>query len=372
MNKTIRVLHTEWSGGWGGQEIRILAESQAFIAKGYEMTIAAQPDSQLYQKANQAGVPAFAIKMNKKTNFIAMIRFVNFIKKNKIDIVHTHSSVDSRTAGIAARICGIAVVRSRHISVPLSLRKFTWFQYMQLADKVITSGNFIKNMMISRNHMLTSKIASAPAGVDINHFSMDREMIDIKPQFGLVDSKHFIVGIVSVLRSWKGHHFLIEAIKEIISVIPDIRLLIVGDGPQKNNIINLIKELHLEKYVILTGHQEDPAPFFKAIDVMVLPSYAYEATSQVLPQAMAMGKPVISTHVGGLPEVVIDRQTGLVVPPKDSTAIAKAIQLLFSDIKLRQTLAKQGREHTLKNFTFEKMIQTTENVYLEVLKKDGI
>ena len=367
MDKIIRVLHTEWSDGWGGQEIRILAESKAFIDKGYEMIIAARPSSDLYKKSNQAGVPTFALKTNKGLNLFAIFSLVRFIKKNHIEIVHTHSSVDSRTAGIAARISGIKVVRSRHISVPISRSRLTWCQYMKLADRVITSGSHIRNAMIKVNKMSAEKIISAPAGADTQIFSIDRELNDIRPKYKL-DATHFVVGIVSVLRSWKGHKYLIEAIKMASKVIPNIRLIVVGSGPQKKNIKQLINKLDLENHVILVGYQPDPAFFYKAMDVMVLPSYSGEATSQVLPQAMLMGKPVISTDTGGLSEVVIHNKTGLIVPTKNSLEIFNAIKILFDDDSLRDRLAEEGRFHALKNFTFEKMIETTEHVYLDLMR----
>ncbi len=365
----IKILHTEWSDGWGGQEIRIVAESKAFIDKGYQVIIAAQPHSKLLQKAQQENIPTFSIKMNKGLNLIAMIKFANFIHKNQIDIVHTHSSVDSRTAGIVAKIMGVSVVRSRHISIPISLRKFTYFQYMKIADKVITSGQFIKNEMINRNKMIPEKIVSAPAGIDTQQFSLNRNLPDIKAEYNINDK--FLVGIVSVLRSWKGHKYLIESINILKNKIPNIHLIIVGDGEgsKKNSIEQLIKKLNLEDFITLAGYQKDPAPFFKAMDVMVLPSYAGEATSQVLPQAMAMKIPIIATHAGGLSEVVIDNETGLVIKPKDSQSIADAIYTLFTDEKLKEKIAIQGQKYTFENFTFEKMIQTTEEVYLDVLKK---
>ena len=366
MNKIIKVLHTEWSDGWGGQEIRILSESKALIEKGYEIIIAAQSNSDLFKRSNQEGVPTIAIKMNKGLNLLTIIHLVRCIKDNQIDIVHTHSSVDSRTAGIAARIAGIKVVRSRHISIPISKSKLTWWQYMKLADRVITSGRDIRDAMITNNKMLAEKIISAPAGVDTEKFSVDRELNDIRPDYNL-DATHFVVGIVSVLRSWKGHQYLIEAIKMASEVIPNIRLIIVGAGPQKQNIEKLINQFKLHDFIILTGHQPDPALFYKAMDVMVLPSYAGEATSQVLPQAMLMRKPVISTDTGGLSEVVIHNQTGLIVPTKNSLEIFKAIKTLFDDNNLRNRLAEQGRVHALKNFTFEKMIKITEDVYRDVI-----
>jgi len=367
MDKIIRVLHTEWSDGWGGQEIRILAESKAFIQKGYNIIIAANPNSDLFKKSNQAGVPTFALKMNKGLNLLAIFSLVRFIKKNHIEIVHTHSSVDSRTAGVAARISGIKVVRSRHISIPISKSRLTWWQYMKLADRVITSGSHIRNAMIKVNKMSAEKIISAPAGVDTKQFSINRKLKDIRPDYNL-NNTHFVVGIVSVLRSWKGHKYLIEAIKIASKVIPNIRLIIVGSGPQEENIKKLINQIELKDYVILTGYQPDPALYYKAIDVMILPSYAGEATSQVLPQAMLMGKPVISTDTGGLSEVVIHNKTGLIVPTKNSLEIFNAIKILFDDDSLRNRLAEEGRVHALKNFTFEKMIETTEHVYLDLMR----
>ena len=130
----------------------------------------------------------------------------------------------------------------------------------------------------------------------------------------------------------------------------------------------LINKLDLENHVILVGYQPDPAFFYKAMDVMVLPSYSGEATSQVLPQAMLMGKPVISTDTGGLSEVVIHNKTGLIVPTKNSLEIFNAIKILFDDDSLRNRLAEEGRVHALKNFTFEKMIETTEHVYLDLMR----
>ncbi len=367
MSRVIKILHTEWSDGWGGQEIRILAESNAFIKKGYEITIAARPESELYKKSTQAGIHTFALKMNKGLNLLAILALVKFIKINKIQIVHTHSSVDSRTAGIAARICGVKVVRSRHISIPISKSFITRWQYMNLADKVIASGRDICNTMININKMTSSKIISAPAGADTKQFNLTRELVDIRPKYNLSE-KHFVIGIVSVLRSWKGHKYLIEAINIAKKCIPEIRLIIVGTGPQEEIIKNLINQLKLDPYVILTGHHPDPAPFFKAMDIMVLPSYSGEATSQVLPQAMLMGKPVISTNIGGLSEVVINNKTGLVVPSKDSFAIANAIESLYKDEELRNKLATNGKKHAMTHFTFERMIEITDSVYKDLIK----
>jgi len=363
----INLLHTEWSGGWGGQEIRILAESKEFLKRGYGVTIAAQPDSKLMHNAKNNNIPTMSLTMGKGFNIIAIIKLAMFIRKNKIHIVHTHSAVDSRTAGIAAKLVGAKVVRSRHISIPVSNSYLTWLQYMKLADRLITSGESIRRNLITENRMLPDRIVSIPAGVNETLFSSDQAVKSIRQEFN-IGHKDFVLGMVSVLRSWKGHEFVIKAMPKLIKKIPNIQLIIVGDGPIKDQITQLIADLSLEKYIILAGHQQDTVPFYKAMDVVLLPSYAGEATSQTLPQAMLMNIPVISTNIGSLSEVVIHNETGLVVPIKDSEAIYESVKRIYTDIGLKDSLVKKAKQHALKNFTFDKMINNTQSVYLDLLK----
>lgn len=365
------LLHTEWSSGWGGQEIRILAESKAFRDRGANVYIATQPDGQLFKKATEAGFVVIPVKMHKGLNFAAIGKFLSIIKSRRIDLVHTHSSVDHRLAAIAARLSGRPIVRSRHLSTPIKRSPFSKALYTKFADRIITSGEFIRQAMITENGMPASHIVSIPAGIDVQQFSLDRTFSDIRAELR-IPSSCFVVGIVGVLRSWKGHVDLIEAVAQLRNNLPNIRLLIVGEGVTRPVLEQLIADHNLGNIVLLTGHQPDPAHYINAMDVVVLPSYANEATSQVLPQAMSMRRPVISTDIGGLPEVVINEQTGLIVPPRNPTAIAAALQRIHDDPKLRNRLAEQGYKHVQKKFTFDGMINLTQAVYTELLNRQTV
>lgn len=304
--------------------------------------------------------------MHKGLNISAIWQLVKIIKNEQINIVHTHSSVDHRLAGIAARITGKPIVRSRHLSTPISRSPISKALYMKLADRVITSGESIRQAMIINNRMSSELIVSIPAGIDTNQFSLLRKMLDIRTILQ-IPRESFVVGIVGVLRSWKGHHDLIAAAKHIRDKIPNLKILIVGEGPQRSAIEQQVVEANLSDIIILAGHQKDPAPFMKAMDVVVLPSFANEATSQVLPQAMAMRRPVISTDIGSLPEVVINGKTGLSIPPRDIDALAGAIICLYSNKELRNKLAAAGYAHVQSKFTFDRMIDNTEAVYQKLL-----
>ena len=183
----------------------------------------------------------------------------------------------------------------------------------------------------------------------------------------LLQNKNPRLITVSRLEKRKNHEKIIMSLRNLKQLYPNIIYTCIGHGEEEENIKKLINQIELKDYVILTGFQPDPALYYKAMDVMVLPSYSGEATSQVLPQAMLMGKPVISTEIGGLSEVVIHNRTGLIIPAKNSLEIFNAIKNLYKDNKLRNKLAEQGRVHALNNFTFERMIKTTETVYHDVV-----
>jgi glycosyltransferase involved in cell wall biosynthesis len=365
------LIHTEWSKGWGGQEIRVLDEAISFSKRGYRVSIISQPDSQLYAKASNAGIESFPVKMHKWLSLAALLKIFKIIKKQHADIIHTHSSVDARIAGIAARAARIPVVRSRHLSTDISKSWLSWFLYMKLADHVITSGSSIRERMISHNNMRPEQITSIPAGVDESRFAPINTDISLRESLGL-SPEHFVVGIVAVLRSWKGHDTLLKAIAEIKKDFKEIRLLVLGDGPQKANLMNLAEKLEIQNEVQFLGHIQDTPKYYSILDAVILNSYANEATSQTLPQAMLMGLPVIGTNIGSIPEVIHNRVTGLLIKPNSPSDIVRAILEVNDNVKLTSALIENGRKHALSNFTKTKMLNATESIYKKVSRNSSV
>jgi glycosyltransferase involved in cell wall biosynthesis len=173
---------------------------------------------------------------------------------------------------------------------------------------------------------------------------------------------------VAVLRIWKGHAYLIQAVAELARRGVPIKLLVVGEGPQRQNLEALIRNNGLEHIVRMTGYRQDVPAFMAAMDCLVLPSTENEATSQVLPQGMAMKRPVIATDAGGLSEVVINHETGLLIPPRESSALRDAILWVYEHPAEAAQLAERGYRHCLDQFTFDRMIDRTEQVYRDVLR----
>ena len=168
---------------------------------------------------------------------------------------------------------------------------------------------------------------------------------------------------MAVLRSWKGHLYLLEAFQKVIAEGIRAYLLLVGEGPYRVVIEEKVTQLGLEPWVRLAGYRDQVAPWFALMDVVVLASYANEGVPQSLLQALAMAKPVVGTTVGGIPEVVLDAETGLLVPPRDSQALAAALDRLHTDPDLRRKLGGRGREVVVERFSLEQMAAEVEAVY---------
>ena len=360
------ILHTEWSGGWGGQEMRIVAESVAMRARGHKMVIACQPDSQILQEAKAEGLPTIPMRMRKGFDVAGIARCVQAIRTHNIDLVHTHSSPDAWTCGMAARLAGVHVVRSRHLSTPVKPGWTSRLVYGRLADRVITSGQAIRNHLIAINALDPARIISIPAGIDVQRFAPVADSSAVRRELSLADTD-FVVGIVAVLRSWKGHIHLIEAVHRLCAENVPAKLLIVGAGPQEDALKRKVKQLGMESRVLMLGYRTDVPRLIGAMDCSVLPATKNEATSQALPQALAMKVPVIATAVGGLPEAVIHQQTGLLIPPGDTDALCGALLWMHRHPAEAKQVAERGYAHVHAHFTFERMVDRTEAVYLELL-----
>ncbi|MBI5682753.1 MAG: glycosyltransferase family 4 protein [Deltaproteobacteria bacterium] len=355
------ILHTESSTGWGGQEIRILQESIGMIKKGYRVIIAAPEQSNIFKRANDINIQVFPIQFQKK-NPMSFIKILSLVNNEDVDIVNTHSSSDSWVATIAAKLSKVKpkIIRTRHLSTPISRFYFSRLIYNQLPDTIITTGEEIRQKMIMDNGYDASKIFSIPTGIDLDIFHIEK----VKPA---IQNNGYSVGMVGVLRSWKGHKYFIEAIPLILEEIPDVSFYIVGDGPQFQNIKSMIEKLGLTGKVFMLGHREDVPEIIASLDVLVHPSYANEGVPQTILQAMAMQRPVIASDSGAIKEVVIDKKTGFLIEIKSPEQIAEKVIEFYRKPELIGEFGKEGRRFVEENCSFEKMLNKIEAVYKRLL-----
>lgn len=362
--KPLTILHTESSGGWGGQEIRILTESAGMIGRGYNVKIICQRKTKIYSEAIKMNIPVVALPIGHK-KISSLLILHKWLKKNPADIINTHSSTDSWLTALAILFLKKRpkVIRTRHVSAPVSKNLPTTWLYTKASDYIVTTGEKIRRTLIENNGFSPKKITSIPTGIDENYFTPG-EKLTARKKLSLPE-KRFIIGIVATIRSWKGHIYLIQAVAKLKD--PNIHLLIVGDGPSRHLIEAELIKTNLTKQTTMAGNQADVVPWLQSMDLFVLPSYANEGVPQSLIQAMLCNIPVISTPVGSIEELVINDKTGVLVPPKDAENLKKSIaEVMHSDV-YRDQSAQSGREHALKHYTKSKMLDDMESVFIKSL-----
>lgn len=359
----MKIVHTEASCGWGGQEIRILEEARGMIARGHDVSVLCTPGARILTEASRFGVPVTALPIGRKRlpGLFAMRRW---LINNRPDVVNTHSSTDSWLTGLACAtlVQPPAVVRTRHISAPVSVNTGSKWLYARSAQHVVTTGESLKQMLVHDLGLIPEKVTSVPTGIDTERFAPGDKMA-VRQALGLDTARHYL-GIVATLRSWKGHLFLLEAFAKLN--LHDWTLLIVGEGPMQENIEAKITELDLQGRVVLVGQKTNPDVWMRALDIFCLPSYANEGVPQALMQAMLSGLPIVTTPVGAILEAVSDGETALVVAPRDADALASATDRLIRDEALATRLGNSARERAVTRFSLDGMLDRMETVFHSV------
>ncbi len=370
--RPLRIIHTEWSQGWGGQEIRVLLEARLLLERGHEVIVACQPASPLALRAKACGVEVVEAGIKGAFDLAAIWRLYRVFKEKGIEIVNTHSSADSWAGMFASKMAGVPVlVRTRHLSVPVS-GSFLNFIY-DVPDAIITTAKRIKEMLVSNRRIPDERVFSIPTGVELQKFSLDKHFSDeerLKRELG-INMESPVTSMIAVLRSWKGHSYFLDAAVKILKVRPDAKFLIVGEGPQRFNIAAKIKDLGIGSSVIMTGHRDDVCDILRITDVFVLPSFAYEGVPQSLLQAMAMETPVVASDAGGIGEAVRNMSTGLLTPPKDVDALAKAVIFVLNTPEKVHRMVINARKCVEKKYSTDVMMDRIIGVYTDLLRKKG-
>lgn len=357
----MKILHTESSCGWGGQEIRTLTESEGMMERGHEVTIACPAHAKIYEAALKRGIPAVALPIQKK-KLSSLWAMHQYLSANHFDVINTHSSTDSWLVSLclAWKKHRPRIVRTRHLSTAVHNNRGTLWLYNKGNDFIVTTGEQLRQTLHSHNGIALEKMKSIPTGIDQSRFVPADNKNEIRQKLGLPLDKT-IIGILATLRSWKGHEYLINAFAQLSR--DDIHLLIVGDGPQFENVQRQVSELGISDRVTMPGNQENVVPWLQSMDIFCLPSYGNEGVPQGIMQAMLCRLPIISTDVGSILEVLHPGENGLLVKTKDVDSIRESLEILVNDSEKREQFARYSLDYALANCTKNKMVHDMELVF---------
>lgn len=361
----IKVLHTEWSDGWGGQEIRIISESLALKEKyGVNIIIACRSNAKIATKAKEAGLDVVFFDFKGAFDVKSIFALVKFIKQNNIDILNSHSGKDTWVGGLAAKIAGIKFIRTRHLSNAINSSRLNFIN--ELADFIITTGENVKDAMIKNNRINPQKILSIPTGIDENKFNVALYDKNLNKEIFGISKDKICVGILAVLRGFKRHDVFLKIALNIHKKYPNVEFIIAGDGPQRKNLENFISQNKMNDYVKMLGHISKQAEFLSAIDIFMLTSDSNEGVPQSLMQALLMQKASIATNVGSVSDLYDGKNFKLV--DFDEIKIKNELENLLNNKNERENLEKNAREFVKNNFTKDIMSDKIYQIYTNLLK----
>ncbi len=304
------------------------------------------------------------LKRKQGIDYSYPFKLARLLKKKQVQILHLHNSTAFFYGVIAGKLAGVpAIVYTEHardvfpnLKVRIADKLLSYF-----TDKIIVVADYLKKNLIKHEKFDGKKISVIYNGIDTEEFNIRPDRLKKRKEMD-IDIKAPVIGIVARLDPIKNHACLIKAMKHVISKFPEAVLLIVGDGPIHSELIDLVKDLKLEKNVRFLGTRTDVPEIMSVIDVFVLCSRS-EGLSVTLLEAMAAGKPVIATSVGGNPELIEHDINGLLVESDDEEGLSKALIELLTDKLKSIKLGESAKKKIVENFTVNNMVRKYEKIY---------
>ncbi len=387
-NKT-KVLHVITRLDKGGSAENTFLTLKGMDRTRYDVALISgsieDPTQDRRQQIQEMGIKHFFIpELVRNISFIkdckALFKLYCFLRKEKYEIVHTHTSKAGLLGRIAAKLAGTPIV----IHTPHGHVFFGYFGPMRtnffirlekiaslITDKIIALTNREKKDTIAFKVAKEDKLTVIHSGIELDKFtqSSTQDIRLLKNNLG-IQEKALIVGTAGRLVPIKGPEYLIKAAEKILQIHKNIFFLFAGDGYLKEDLAALAQDLGIEKNILFLGWKDNAAEIISLYDIFVLPSLN-EGMGRVLVEAMALGKPIVASNIGGIPDLIFHGKNGFLVPPQKPDELAQYIQFLLEDKNIRKMMGQEGKE-LAQHFSAEQMVQKIESLYNHLLEMKEI
>jgi glycosyltransferase involved in cell wall biosynthesis len=390
----LKVIHIITRLDWGGSArntmLTVLGHHRSrflpVVVAGHIGSWTAQGGSQATeancQALNTAGVqwhliPTLTREVNPVKDIRTLWNLVRLFRRERPDIVHTHTSKAGILGRLAAWVAGVPIVIHTphgHVFYGHFGKVLSWAfmtierMFARGTSKIITLTELEKRDHLQCDVGREGQFRSVFSGIDVAQFrAASKTRGENRSRLGYLD-EHIVVGSVGWLTPIKGHQYLVEAMATLKPQYPTLQCLIIGSGPLETELMQLADEKGVATAIRFLGYTQDIPSYLSAMDIFVLPSLN-EGMGRALIEAMAVGLPVVATNVGGIPAVVQDGTTGLLVAPGNSHAVAEAIERYLQDPEWTQRIGAAARGHITEKFDVSSLIQGVESVYEEALEE---
>jgi L-malate glycosyltransferase len=361
-------LHIDTALTWRGGQGQVLLTVDGLRALGHRAVLVAHPDGELRRRIGDAQE---LVRLAPRSEFdlTTAWRFAQQVKQLAPDVVHAHDPHGLAMAALAlsfgaAPVKGRrppALVAARRVDFHLKGNAFSRWKHRQV-DCFIAASDAIRQILVA-DGIAPARTVTVHEGIDVDAVAA-AERVDVHETFWLPHHAP-VVGNVAALVPHKGQRYLIEAAHLVVQRLPDVRFVILGEGELREPLERLVREHHLEKHVLLPGFRTDVIGCMKGFDLFVMSSVT-EGLGTSLLDAMACARPIVATRAGGIPEIVEDDVTGLLVPPRDAVALAQAIVRALEDEPLRARIGAAGFVRVSERFSAQRMVAATARVYERV------
>lgn len=366
--KKIKILHAVRSLEFGGAEKMVVdlsaIQKESGLVEPFILCIVR--GGPLTHRATELGLKYSICGMESNKYLSPAIKIYRQIKKFNIDIVHTHNFVSHFRASIAAKISRVPIIHTKHGRAVNMLQRFPVLRRLiyNFAEKIVVVSEDTREIFIEKTGIVREKTEVIYNGIGINKFSISR-VDGLREKLDIGESD-IIFGSVSRLDPVKDHLTLVRAFAKVCPSNKNIKLLIIGDGPERERIEKMIEKLSIKKQVKMVGFSDDIPSFLSIMDLFLQPSLE-EGFSLTILEAMAAGVPVVSTPVGGTPEIIREGETGTLVPAGDVKGFTDVMNKFLSNREHFQSMAKRAKENVSSNFSLDSMADNYLSLYYSIL-----
>ena len=379
MKSKIKILHVITHLPIGGAQDNTLYTVELLDKEKYDISLCCNLDGDLVERAKKVeavklfDIPFLGREVSPYRDIRAFLSLYKLFKEEDFTIIHTHSS----KAGLLARLAAVLnktpiVIHTIHgfaFNDFMNGLKKNFFIYLEKllakwTDVLITVSNLNKKKIIDLNIAHENKVKNIYSGIDLSLFTNKRND-EFRKELNL-ENDHLLLGSVGRLSNQKDPITMIEAFGIISKLFPNAHLALVGDGELKGKILEKIDQLKLNDRIHLTGNKNNPWSVYHSMDLFIMSSI-YEGLGRSITEALSCGVPVVCTDVEGVPEIVRDNITGILVRPKDSNKLADAIIRTLNDMETAKKMAEEGRRFVNDNFDVNKMVNDIDSLYNTLL-----
>jgi glycosyltransferase involved in cell wall biosynthesis len=368
----MRILHLISSVGLFGAE-RVAVELSKSLKKTYHcepvlgvIRNVYNPHEEILEEAKRNGIDYAVFACRSPLDLRLALSIRAFIKKDRIDVIHCHG-YKSNFYGLLASKGQVPSVTTNHnwLTAHWKLKTYCLLDslWIRFFDRIVAVSNEVKKDML-RYKIPREKIRVIDNGISLERFEKRVEARRMKTQLGF-EEKTRVIGSIGSLVIEKGHIYLLEAAKQILDVVKDVKFLIIGDGPLRQTLEEKSEGLGIKRNVIFLGQRKDVPELLMAMDIFVLPSVK-EGLPIALLEAMAAKRPIVATRVGAIPKVIENKRIGVLVEPKDTIGLRDAIINLLNDPVRMSLLARGGFDRIYTDFSSDKMGKQYLELYEEI------